>query len=191
MLKRVRRDQWAVLGIAVVAALLVWFWPEPPLPEGVEVEQHPLTLGPAEKPALTIFSWWGCPSCQRMWQQQGSALLQRARMGEIRLVFRPIARTRSEVLVSGLLYCQPPGKAFEQIEEYFALSQLAEMALRQRQEIQALLPCVESPATLARLASDNQAVNHWRIQHTPTYFSAGRRVAPAEMGPVLAYWAQR
>lgn len=186
-----RPDQWAVLVIGAITALAVWFWPQPPLPEGVEVEQHPLVLGPSDKPALTIFSWWGCPHCQQMWERKGPRLIQRAMNGEIRLVYRPIARTRAEALVSGLLYCLPPEKAFQQIEDYFGFSRLAELALRERQEVQPYLACVDSPGTLSRLAADSQAIERWAIQHSPTLFEAGRRVPPEEMEQVLAAWAQQ
>lgn len=185
-----RPDQWIVLVVGALAMALVWLWPSPIPPEGTAVERHPLALGPSDKPALVLFSWWGCPHCQRMWAEYGPRLVERAQRGEIRLVFRPIARNRSEALVSAFLYCQPPRDAFLSIGDYFAMSALSERALREQEQTRPLLRCADSAATRARLSDDAAAIQRWRIEYTPTLFAEGKRVKLEEMEAVLAFWGQ-
>lgn len=131
------------------------------MPERTAVERHPLVLGPSDKPA-----------------------------GEIRLVFRPIARNRSEALVSAFLYCQPPQDAFLSIGDYFAMSALSERALREQEQTRSLLHCADSAATRAHLSDDNEALKRWRIEYTPTLFVEGRRVKAEAMEAVLASWGR-
>jgi protein-disulfide isomerase len=185
-----RPDQWIVLLVGVLVLALIWFWPRPIPPEGAAVELHPLVLGPADKPALTLFSWWGCPHCQRLWTEYGPKLVERAMEGEIRLVFRPIARDRSEALVSAFMYCRPPQEAFQSIGDYFAMSALPEQALREQAETRPLLRCADSAATRAQLNADNSAIEQWRIEYTPTLFVEGKRLRPEAMEAVLASWGQ-
>jgi len=185
-----RPDQWIVLVGGVLALVAIWLWPSPIPPEGVAVEAHPLVLGPADKPALVLFSWWGCPHCQKMWAEHGPKLVERAKVGEIRLVFRPIARNRREALVSAFLYCQPSQQAFDRIGDYFAMSALPERTLREQEQTRSLLPCANSAATQARLAEDIAAIKRWRIEYTPTLFVEGKRVSVEAMEAVLAFWGQ-
>lgn len=185
-----RPDQWIVLVAGVLAIALVWLWPSPTPPEGTAVERHPLALGPSDKPALVIFSWWGCSHCQRMWAEYGPRLVERAQRGEIRLVFRPIARNRREALVSAFLYCQPPRDAFLSIGDYFVMSTLSEQTLREQEQTRPLLRCADSAATRAHLSDDNEAITRWRIEYTPTLFAEGRRVKVEAMEAVLASWGQ-
>ncbi|RIH76854.1 hypothetical protein Mterra_03831 [Calidithermus terrae] len=187
MSARVPLHKWLVLGGGLLAAAMVWLWPRPALPEGVAVEAHPLSLGPASRPALTVFSWWGCPHCQRAWERYGERWVARAKAGEMRLVLRPLARGKAEGLASALLYCAPAEARWAMVGRLFEAARQGEDRLRA--EFAPLLPCAASAATLRQTAADLEAARRWAVAYTPTLFEAGRRVEQGRMEEVMARWA--
>lgn len=137
-------------------------------------------LGPEEASSLVIFSWWGCQHCRDTWEKYGPALLEKAQVGELRLVYRPIAQNKTESLLSGALYCLPRGEALFWIKDLFEIANLSELALRKHPNIRPYLNCLDAPETRLALQEDIRAVSRWRITYTPTIFWQGRRLYPEE-----------